>query len=216
MDWIQNVSPLEWLGYAASAVVAVSLALSSVVKFRIINLIGAAMFSAYGFIIGAYPVGVMNGLIVLLDLYYLVRIFCAKEVFEVLEIQPDSRYLRRFLGFHRKEIQRFFPKYHFNPSADTISYFVLRNMEVAGVFAGSPDKEGRLNVNIDYVIPRFRDFKNGKFVYGHLGQKLAEAGIKTIITRPATKTHAQYLIRMGFENTPEGYYSKALLMDIAI
>jgi len=191
-------------------VVAVSLALSSVVKFRIVNLIGAAMFSAYGFIIGAYPVGVMNGLIVLLDLYYLLKIFGAKEVFEVLEIQPESRYLGRFLEFHRKEIQRHFPHYHFTPSADTISYFVLRNMEVAGVFAGSPDKEGRLNVNIDYVIPRFRDFKNGKFVYGHLGHKLAETGIKTIITRPATKTHARYLIRMGFKEAPEGYFSKGL------
>ncbi|HMM12377.1 MAG TPA: hypothetical protein PKE03_09825 [Bacteroidales bacterium] len=210
MEWLFAISPLEWLGYAASVVVAVSLALSSVVRFRIINLIGAAMFSAYGFIIGAYPVGVMNGLIVLLDLYYLVKIFGAKEVFEVLEIQSDSRYLQRFLQFHQQDIKRFFPNYHFDPLGDKVSFFVLRNMEVAGVFAGNPDGKGGLKVNIDYVIPRFRDFKNGRFVYGHLGGRLAQIGIKSITSRPSAKPHEKYLRRMGFEAMPDGSFLKSI------
>lgn len=209
MDWIYSISPLEWLGYAASVVVAVSLALSSVVWFRFVNLVGAALFSAYGFIIGAYPVGVMNGFIVLVDLYYLAQIFGRKEVFEVLDIQPDSRYLKRFLEFHRQDIQRYFPDYHFNPSADSISFFVLRNMEVAGVFTGSPDGKGGLKVTLDYVIPRFRDFKNGKFVYSHLRDRLAQAGIKTILSKPSTKSHQRYLKKMGFEALPDGSFLKS-------
>lgn len=210
MEWITSISALEWIGYAASVVVAVSLALSSVVKFRVVNLIGAALFSAYGFIIGAYPVGVMNGFIVLVDLYYLAQIFGRKEVFEVLEIQPDSRFLKRFLDFHRQDIQRFFPDYHFDPANDSLTFFVLRNMEVAGVFAGSPDGKGGLKVSIDYVIPRFRDFKNGRFVYGHLGKQLTKAGIKTIQAIPIAPTHERYLRRMGFKAQSDGVYSKWL------
>ncbi|MBK9291908.1 MAG: hypothetical protein IPM52_09815 [Bacteroidetes bacterium] len=210
MDWFFSISPLEWLGYAASVVVAVSLALSSVVRFRVVNLIGAAMFSAYGFIIGAYPVGVMNGLIVLVDLYYLWLIFGTKEVFEVLGIQSDSHYLKRFLEYHRADILRYFPDYHFDPSADKVTFFVLRNMEVAGVFAASPNDKGELEVKLDYVIPRFRDFKNGKFVYGHLGSRLADAGIKTIVARPATPTHEAYLKRMGFETGADGAFRRSI------
>ncbi len=210
MEWILSISPLEWLGYSASVVVAVSLALSSVVKFRVVNLIGAALFSAYGFIIGAFPVGVMNGFIVLVDLYYLLQIFSQKEVFEVLEIQPDSRYLKRFLEFHRQDIQRFFPDYHFDPATDSVSFVVLRNMEVAGVFAASPDASGGLKVSIDFVIPRFRDFKNGKFVYGHLGRQLAQAGIKTISAHPKAKSHKKYLKKMGFESGPDNHFTKTI------
>lgn len=210
MELITSISALEWIGYAASVFVAVSLALSSVVKFRVVNLIGAALFSAYGFIIGAYPVGVMNGFIVLVDLYYLAQIFGRKEVFEVLEIQPESRFLKRFLDFHRQDIQGFFPDYHFDPANDSLTFFVLRNMEVAGVFAGSPDGKGGLKVSIDYVIPRFRDFKNGRFVYGHLGKQLATAGIKTIEARPMAPSHERYLRRMGFKAQSDGVYSKSL------
>ncbi len=49
---------LELLGYTASLLIAVSLMMTSVLRLRVINLAGAAAFSAYGFLIGAVPVGV--------------------------------------------------------------------------------------------------------------------------------------------------------------
>ena len=61
----------EIIGYSASALVAISLMMSSIVKLRVINLIGAALFTLYGLLIGAYPVAVLNFTIVLIDLYYL-------------------------------------------------------------------------------------------------------------------------------------------------
>lgn len=212
MEWIASVSPLEWLGYAASAVVAISLALSSVVKFRIVNLLGAAMFSAYGFIIGATPVGVMNGLIVLVDAFYLFKIFTAKDTFEVMAVAPKDPLLQRFIEYHQRDIKRFFPDYHFFPQHDTLTFLVLRNMEIAGVFAGSFDNNGCLNVSIDYVIPRLRDFKNGQYVYGHLGKQLSSSGVTAIIARPATKSHHKYLRRMGFEPVAEMEYLKKMIL----
>jgi hypothetical protein len=61
----------EIIGYTASALVAISLMMSSIVKLRVINMIGAALFTLYGLLIGAYPVAVLNFTIVLIDLYYL-------------------------------------------------------------------------------------------------------------------------------------------------
>jgi len=44
-----NIDILAWIGYIASGIVAISLAMSSIIKFRWMNLIGATMFSTYGF-----------------------------------------------------------------------------------------------------------------------------------------------------------------------
>lgn len=61
----------EMLGYMASVFVAVSLMMRSLVKLRVINLVGAVLFTVYGLVIAAYPVAVVNGFIVLVNLYYL-------------------------------------------------------------------------------------------------------------------------------------------------
>ena len=68
-----GISWIEWFGYAASIVVAISLTMSSIVKLRWFNLTGAMMFSSYGFIIGALPVGFLNLFIVVINVVHLAR-----------------------------------------------------------------------------------------------------------------------------------------------
>ncbi|MFW6213587.1 MAG: hypothetical protein ACOC8L_11865, partial [Spirochaetota bacterium] len=58
---------LEWFGYAASVVILISLTMSSIVKLRWINLAGAVMFAAYGYLIGSIPTGSLNLGIALID-----------------------------------------------------------------------------------------------------------------------------------------------------
>jgi hypothetical protein len=59
----------EIIGYTASAMVAISLMMNSIVKLRVINMIGA------------YPVAVLNFTIVLIDLYYLRETINSKAYF---------------------------------------------------------------------------------------------------------------------------------------
>jgi hypothetical protein len=68
---MEAVMSFEMLGYLASVFVAVSLTMRSLTKLRVINLIGALLFTVYGLIISAYPVAVVNGFIVLVNIYYL-------------------------------------------------------------------------------------------------------------------------------------------------
>jgi hypothetical protein len=49
--------------------------MSNIKKLRWWNLIGAALFVAYGVAIGAYPVALVNFFIVLIDTYYLVKLY---------------------------------------------------------------------------------------------------------------------------------------------
>ena len=70
----------EWVGYLASVVVAISLMMSNIKKLRWWNLIGAALFVAYGLAIGALPVALVNFFIVLIDAFYLVKLYRVSTV----------------------------------------------------------------------------------------------------------------------------------------
>jgi len=73
-----NIEMIEWLGYLGSVFVAMSLMMTSIIKLRIINMMGAICFAVYGFTIHAMPVAVINSVLIIINLYYLGRIFLAR------------------------------------------------------------------------------------------------------------------------------------------
>lgn len=199
------MNTLEIIGYIASGIIAISMTMSSIVKFRWINLAGAGLFAAYGFIIQAYPVGILNSFIAATDIFYLIQIYGKKELFSVLEVLKNSNYLMRYLEFHEKDIQKYFPGFKYKPQLNTISYYILRDMTVAGVFLAHSEGEV-LKVGLDYVGPEYRDYQNGKYVYHRLNNKLIEAGFKIIRTYGYSAAHVKYLKKMGFHETDDGLY----------
>ena len=66
---------IDLYGYLGSFMVAISLMMSNIRRLRWINMIGAGMFSSYGIIIQAWPVAFLNGVIVLINVYHLIRIY---------------------------------------------------------------------------------------------------------------------------------------------
>lgn len=206
-----EISLLQWLGYVASAVIATSMTMSSIVKFRWINLAGASMFCTYGFLIDAIPVCLLNGMIIIVDIYYLVNIYIKTEVFETLEIKSSSEYLLRFLEFHNDDIQEICPGFSYNPDMNSVSFYILRNMAVAGIFLAHREDGNVLAVGLDYVIPEYRDFKNGSYVYNNLRPKFIAAGY-TIIKAGANNTQSdKYFKKLGFKKDEKGIYTKSLL-----
>ena len=205
-----DITTLEWIGYIASITIAVSMAMSSIVKFRAINLVGALLFSTYGFLIGSLPVGILNGFIFLVDAYYLIAIFSKKEVFELLKVRSENRYLIRFLEYHNKDIQKFFPGFSYKPEVNTVSIIILRNMAVAGVFLAHRFEGDILKVGLDYVVPEYRDFKNGRFVYNNLSSRLVENGYTKVLADKSSKKHENYLKKLGFSENQEGNLEKHL------
>ncbi len=201
---------LQWIGYAASGVIALSMTMNSIVKFRWINLVGASSFATYGFMIDAYPVLALNGFIVTVDIYYLLKIYTKNQLFDTLEIRGDNKYLLKFLDFHKNEINEFFPGFEYKAEMNTISFFVLRNMSVAGIFLAHREDGNILKVGLDYVIPEYRDHKNGKYVYHHLKDNFKKDGFDKIITQGGTPVHIKYLKKLGFKKNSEGLFEKKL------
>lgn len=199
---------LTILGYVASIIVAVSLMMSSIIKLRIINLIGAASFSLYGFLIEAYPVGFLNGFIALVDLYYIILFFNKKDYFELLQIQKNDPYLTRFLEYYHQDIQKFFPNFSYNADLVDHCFLILRNMSVAGIFMAQKKENHTLYVALDYVTPAYRDFKNGDYIYNKLVDSFKNMGYQKIISLPWSKSHEKYLRKLGFQKSNDIFLEK--------
>jgi hypothetical protein len=188
----------ELIGYAASLLVAVSLMMSSILRLRIINLVGASFFTLYGLLIQAYPVAVVNFIIVLIDLYYLVQMLRTREFFRLLQVQPDSEYLHYFLKYHAGDIRKFQPEFELG-SGNLLVFFILRNLVPAGLVIGELREDKCLAVQLDYAIPGYRDLRTGRFVYHDQAQAFRQRGIQKICAQPGNQAHNRYLSQVGFQ-----------------
>lgn len=194
---------IELIGYLASILVAISLMMRSVLKLRLINLAGAAFFTLYGWFIAAYPIMAVNAFIVVINLYYLREMFSKQEYFSPLEVNIHSDYLQRFLQFYTAEIERFNPGFAFDPDPASEVFFVLRDMVPAGLFIATPQTDNVLHVELDFVIPGYRDYKIGQFIYQQMAANFQTKGYRMLVSPPGSETHANYLRRMGFTGDPE-------------
>ncbi|MFN8412637.1 MAG: hypothetical protein U0Z26_09640 [Anaerolineales bacterium] len=205
----------ELIGYMGSILVAISLTMKSLVRLRTINLFGAFFFIIYGILIKAFPVVFLNTLIFTINIYYLAQMWNQKDYFKLMEVSYDSRYLKNFVDFYQKEIKEFFPSYLFKPQPDQLAVFVLRNMVPVGVLIVRP-RGDQADIFLDFVIPGYRDFRAGKFLFEESAAYFQEQGIKQLVSEPGNSRHESYLKRMAFQMVDGAYYrtvSISLLQD---
>lgn len=203
---------LPFLGYVASMLIATSLLMRSIVRLRAINLAGAATFSVYGFLIGAYPVGILNLMTATINVVQLIRLQRRREIFRILDIRPNAPYLHYFLDFQSDDIHRFFPNFEYDPQegdGTRLALLVLRDLVPAGVVLGVVRGE-RLDVDLDYVVPQYRDLKVGRFLFVDEAAYFRGLGIREIVSPADTKAHAKYLVRIGFRPVEGNLYRLAL------
>ncbi len=193
----------EWLGYFASVLVVLSLMMSSIIYLRWINLAGAALMSLYGFLINALPVGFLNLFIVFIDLYYLRRIYFTNDYFSILKIRPNSYYLNEFLTFYKGEIAKYIPSFKFNEQEIDVSFFILRNMVPAGLVLGKKTDNNTLEIILDFVIPEYRDFKIGHFLFYKNKDFFKELKVNRVVAKTCVPFHIKYLQKMGFKKIKE-------------
>ena len=89
---------IEIVGYLASALILLSIVQKSILRLRVLGLIGAFTFLVYSIAIGAYPIAVLNVIAATIHLWYLRKLTRHQdEVFRVLHVGPESKYLADFL-----------------------------------------------------------------------------------------------------------------------
>ena len=190
---------LDWFGYSASVVILLSLTMSSIVRLRWINLAGAIMFAAFGFLIGSIPTGSLNLGIACIDIYYLWKIYRTRDELAIVEADLGSGYFNHFWNLNQREIIRIFGDADL--TQDHRAFYFLRNNATAGILVGHEADPGTFMIDIDYVSPIYRDLKIGQHF-------IAESRIKSVLPRmnrlqasAGPGVHERYLRRLGFRET---------------
>lgn len=70
---------IELLGYLGSFLIIVSMLMSSIIKLRVLNSIGSAIFAIYAIIIHSYPTALVNFCLVVINIYSLVSLKARSE-----------------------------------------------------------------------------------------------------------------------------------------
>ncbi|MBK9210700.1 MAG: hypothetical protein IPL71_21425 [Anaerolineales bacterium] len=81
----------------------------------------------------------------------------------------------------------------------------MRNMVPAGLLIVRP-KGDQADVFLDFVIPGYRDFRAGKFLFEESADYFQSQGIKRLVSEPGNPRHESYLRRMGFQLENGNYY----------
>lgn len=202
-----NVSMIiEMVGYAGSILVVVSMLMSSVIKLRVINTIGSGIFAAYALIIHSYPTALMNFCLVAINIYNLIKLNKKDQSFDLIEANSDDSLLKFILDYYGDDMKKFFPGISGGFGTLDKAYIVCCGGNPAGVMLGKERNGGAVEVVLDYSVPAYRDCSVGTYLYSRLPSK----GVRTLIyAEELSKSHADYLKKMGFENE-NGVYIKKL------
>lgn len=127
---------LEMIGYLGSALVVVSMPMSLVIKLRVINTIGSGIFAAYARMIHSYPTALMNGFLIGINIYNLIKLTQKDRSYDLVEGAQGEGLLRYLLDYYREDIRTYFPDFSANSGADRV-YIVCGNGNPAGVLLGT-------------------------------------------------------------------------------
>jgi hypothetical protein len=205
---------VPYFGYLATLLLAIGLLVSTDLKFRWFNTGGNVSFIIYGILLNAMPIILTNGILLTINIYYLYRIYNRKEFFELLEFESGGVMIDRFLAFYKDDIASYFPDFKREQLEGKINFVVLRDLVIANIFSADLKENGRAEVFINYTVPKYRDFKVGRFIFDKEKPHLVSKNVKTVFYNTvANPQHKKFLKVIGFQKEAMNgveYFSKKL------
>ena len=184
---------LELFGYLGTALVLISMMMTSVVKLRIFNLAGSVISMIYALCTGTWPVVLLNFGLAAIQVGQLLRLHRTKVFFTQVEAGAEDKLLLHFLESCREDIDTYFPGYQYLPGENKQVRMVYDGMETVGVLVGTA--EGKtFRAELDYVTRKYRDCSIAAFLLACL----KDAGYEAVEEPKVSQAHDQYLTKMGF------------------
>jgi hypothetical protein len=197
-----NITLIELIGYLLTMGLATSMALSKTIRLRWIMFGLSLIVAGFGLIMllnyDNFSVFLINLCFAGINGYVIWKIHRIKDYFRLFEVKTDSRYLNAFIEYYFKEINHIVPYFSYSPNDKTKSFVLLKNMAVVGVFIVNVKDEQTLQIELDFVIPEFRDYKMGKFIYLRNQDFFYEKGYRQFHIVSLSKQNDEYLEKMGF------------------
>ena len=196
---------LELFGYLGSFLVLVSMLMTSVVRLRVINLIGSAIFATYAILIRSYPTALLNGCLVGINLYHLLKLRNTTRNYELQPIGAGEGFTSWFMRQYGDDIKTYFPALGTAQAENAEGFAVFYENQAAGILLGNREGDG-FDILLDYTTPAYRDCSVGAYLYSQLPAR----GITSLSCRTDNAAHVQYMEKMGFTRQDGKTYTKRL------
>ncbi|MCV2393406.1 YgjV family protein [Actinotalea sp. M2MS4P-6] len=197
---------LEIIGWAGSALLVLSLLQTRLMRLRVLNSVACVVLIGYNAVLGVWPMVAMNVVLVAINLWAIARLLRERHdarVYDAVTMQLDEPFLHHLLERHEGDIRRFNPDLAEVPAADLAAradhaFVVSTSDHVVGVVLSAVgDDAGEQQVLLDYVLPAYRDFTPGEFVFRADGP-FAALGTTTVVASPGMASSESYLRAVGF------------------
>lgn len=196
---------IEIFGYIGSGLVVISMLMSSIVRLRVINMIGSVISAVYAVICGALPLVLMNVCLIVINIYNLIKLLKTKQVYDLVCAHADDAFVTYFLERYENDIRTYFPGFAKGDISGTKAYMVCCDGNAAGILLGK-EENGVFDIMLDYSTPAYRDCSVGTYLYS----KLAGEKIHTFrFAQCLSEAHVPYMNKMNFVQE-DGIYVKRL------
>ncbi|MGZ0149870.1 hypothetical protein ACXJJ3_22615 [Kribbella sp. WER1] len=186
------------IGWGGSALVVLSLLQTRILRLRVLNLIGCVILVAFNAVVGVWPMVGMNAVLAVINVVHLWRLLRHRHdetAYQVLQVNAGDAYLGFVLDRHRNDITRFNPG--FTAGTSPYAFLVQHGDRTVGVVLAHDAGTGRAQIDLDYVVPKYRDFTPGEFVYRR-SDVFTEQGFRQVIAPPRMRDSSTYLKNLGF------------------
>jgi hypothetical protein len=186
------------IGWGGSALVVVSLLQTRILRLRLLNLVGCVVLVAFNTVIGVWPMVGMNAVLAVINVVHLWRLLRHRHdeaSYQVLQVSASDAYLGYVLQRHSRDITRFNPG--FVAGSSSYAFLVQHDDRTVGVVLAHDAGSGRAQIDLDYVVPKYRDFTPGEFVYRR-SDVFTDQGFHQVLAPPRMQDSTPYLRNLGF------------------
>ena len=192
---------LEIVGWFGSALLVVSLLQTRVMRFRVLNAAASAVLIGYNLAIQVWPMVGLNVVLVGINAWVvwgLLRRRHDARAYDVAALGVDEPFLANLLARHAADIAAYDRGSGSALAEATHAFVVTAGDDLVGVVlsreGAAPDEQ---QVVLDYVLPPYRDFTPGEFVYRPDGP-FARMGARRVVASPGMMRSEKYLSAVGF------------------
>ena len=186
------------IGWGGSALVVLSLLQTRILRLRVLNLVGCVILVGFNAVVGVWPMVGMNAVLAVINVVHLWRLLRHRhdeKEYQVLQVDESDEYLGYILDRHQKEITRFNPG--FTPGTSQYAFLVQHGDRTVGVVLAHDAGDGRAQIDLDYAVPKYRDFTPGEFVYRR-SDVFTDRGFRQVLASPRMRDSTPYLKNLGF------------------
>lgn len=160
---------------------------------------GNIAFIVYAILLMAIPVLLTNLILLVINLFYLVKIYRKKENFDLLEFKGDERLSHKFMEFYKKDIGFYFPRFKKESLQGNLNFVIIRDLVIANMFNATILQNGDAVVQLNYTLQKFRDYKVGSYIFEKEKDFLLSKGINRLVYQQVdNRNHLAFLKVMGF------------------